>query len=289
MGTLASQITSIAIVYSTVYSGADQRKYQSSASLASVRGIHRGPVNSPHKWPVRRKMCPFDDVIMRWKLCRDTAIVRQENEFENIVCKMAAILFRYQYFNSLVNTLTHYRWHKFRSSEIHNSSSCRKNLFRNNFFLSELLLWWWCVALLVFQTASFSILLVNMDIFFVIFHIRWKRHKAHASNKEILAKDQLVKCTHIWYGVGICCTWGLVCHMMTSSNGNIFGVTDHLCGEFTGHRWISRIKASDAELWCFLWSVQEQTVDKQSWSWWFETPSRSLWRQCNGSSYQGQE
>ena len=46
------------------YSAADQRKHQSSASLALVRGIHRGPVNSPHKWPVTRKMFPFDDVIM---------------------------------------------------------------------------------------------------------------------------------------------------------------------------------------------------------------------------------
>ena len=43
--------------------------------------------------------------------------------------------------------------------------------------------------------------------------------------------------------------------MMTSSNGNIFRVTDHLCGEFTGPRWIPRTKASDAELWCFLWSA----------------------------------
>ena len=65
MDTVASQITSLAIVYSTVYSGADQRKHQSSAFLAFVRGIHRGPVNSPHKWPVTRKMFPFDDVIMR--------------------------------------------------------------------------------------------------------------------------------------------------------------------------------------------------------------------------------
>ena len=45
-------------------SDADQRKHQSSASLAFVWGIHRGPVNSPHKWPVTRKMFPFDDVIM---------------------------------------------------------------------------------------------------------------------------------------------------------------------------------------------------------------------------------
>ena len=61
---MASQITSLTIVYSTVYSGVDQRKYQSSASLAFVRGIHRWPVNSPHKGPVTRKMFSFDDVIM---------------------------------------------------------------------------------------------------------------------------------------------------------------------------------------------------------------------------------
>ena len=46
-------------------------------------------------------------------------------------------------------------------------------------------------------------------------------------------------------------------HMMTSSNGNIFRVTGHLCGEFTGPRWIPRTKASDAEFWCFLWSASE--------------------------------
>ena len=64
MTTMASQITSLTIVYSTVYSGADQRKHQTSASLAFGRGIHREPVNSPHKWPLTRKMFPFDDVIM---------------------------------------------------------------------------------------------------------------------------------------------------------------------------------------------------------------------------------
>ena len=57
-------ITSLTVVYSTVYSDADQRIHQSSASLAFVRGIHRKPVNSPHKWPVTRKMFPFDDIIM---------------------------------------------------------------------------------------------------------------------------------------------------------------------------------------------------------------------------------
>ena len=69
MGAIASQITSLTIVFSTFYSNADQRKHQSSASLPFVRGIHRGPVNSPHKWPVTRKMFPFDDVIMH--ICHD--------------------------------------------------------------------------------------------------------------------------------------------------------------------------------------------------------------------------
>ena len=64
MGAMASQITSLTMVYSTVYSGADPRKHQSSASLAFVRGIHRSPVNPPHKWPVMRKIFPFDDVVM---------------------------------------------------------------------------------------------------------------------------------------------------------------------------------------------------------------------------------
>ena len=64
MGPMVSPITCLTLVYSTVYSGADQRKHQSSTSLALVLGIHRWPVNSPHKGPVTRKMFPFDDIIM---------------------------------------------------------------------------------------------------------------------------------------------------------------------------------------------------------------------------------
>ena len=64
MRATASQITSLTIVCSTVYLDTDHKKHQSSASLAFVRGNHRKPVNSPHKWPVTRKMLIFDDVIM---------------------------------------------------------------------------------------------------------------------------------------------------------------------------------------------------------------------------------
>ena len=61
---MVSQITGVTIVYLTVCSGADQRKHQSSMSVAFLRGIHRSPVNSQHKGPVTRKKFPFDDVIM---------------------------------------------------------------------------------------------------------------------------------------------------------------------------------------------------------------------------------
>ena len=63
MGAIASQITSLTIVYSIIYSDAYQRKHHSSASLAFVRGIHRGLVSSLHKWPVTRKMFLFDDIM----------------------------------------------------------------------------------------------------------------------------------------------------------------------------------------------------------------------------------
>ena len=61
MGTMVSQTTSLTIVYSTVWSGADQRKHQSSALLAFVRGIYRWSMNSPHKWPV-----DAENVSIRW-------------------------------------------------------------------------------------------------------------------------------------------------------------------------------------------------------------------------------
>ena len=81
MGVIASQITSLTIIFSTIYLNTDQRKHQSSASLAFVRGIHRRPVNSPHKWPVTRKMFPFDDVFMHrrfwsWLITNTTGSIK---------------------------------------------------------------------------------------------------------------------------------------------------------------------------------------------------------------------
>ena len=61
---MTSQITSLMIVYASIYSGADEINHQSSAFLAFVRGIHRWSANFPHKGPTLRKMSPFDDVII---------------------------------------------------------------------------------------------------------------------------------------------------------------------------------------------------------------------------------
>ena len=92
MSTMSSQITSLTIDYSTVSSGADQGKHQSSASPAFVRRIHRWPVNSPHKGPVIRKIFPFDDVMFspnsksywRYSVTASTSVSREKLEKLNI-------------------------------------------------------------------------------------------------------------------------------------------------------------------------------------------------------------
>ena len=71
--------------------------------------------------------------------------------------------------------------------------------------------------------------------------------------------------------------------IMTSSNGNIFRFTGPLCGEFTDQRWIPLTKGQWREALMFsLICALNKWLNKQSWGWWFETPSRSLWRHCNG-------
>ena len=94
MSPMGSQITSPMIVYSTIYSGIDQGKHQSSTSLASVRGIHWWPVNSPHKGPVTRKMFPFDDVIMSWHcVCWWPSTVRWEDSLNKVMTKFRSHIY----------------------------------------------------------------------------------------------------------------------------------------------------------------------------------------------------
>ena len=95
MTMLASQITSLTVVYSIVYSSVNQRKHQSSASLAFVREIHRGPVNFPHKWPVTRKMFPFDDVIMTTQRCNLPVVTRDASCLIQLATPMASLIARF--------------------------------------------------------------------------------------------------------------------------------------------------------------------------------------------------
>ena len=118
MGAMTSQITSLTIVYSTVYSDVDQRKHHSSASMAFVRGIHRWPVNSTHKGPVTGKMFSFDDVIIvcssptnylnpGWAITfhqkdfHNPNISIKGSAYQNLVYKMSAFLLRHQYVKTL--------------------------------------------------------------------------------------------------------------------------------------------------------------------------------------------
>ena len=72
--------------------------------------------------------------------------------------------------------------------------------------------------------------------------------------------------------------------MTSSSNGNIFRVTGHLCGEFTGHRWFLRQAPVTRSFDVFFDLRANNGLSKQSWGWWFETPLRPLWRHCNGKN-----
>ena len=75
----------------------------------------------------------------------------------------------------------------------------------------------------------------------------------------------------------------LALYMMTSSNGIIFRVPGPLCGEFTGHRWIPLTKPVTRSVDVFFNLRLNKRLSKQSWGWWFETPSRLFWRHCNVS------
>ena len=120
MTMLASQITSLTVVYSIVHSCVNQRKHQSSASLAFVREIHRGPVNFPHKWPVTRKMFPFDDIIMIRRLFQAlvsmNALSRHNKALEhllNIVWSMVCHEIKfYEYINMEVIQISAHKLHE---------------------------------------------------------------------------------------------------------------------------------------------------------------------------------
>ena len=78
--------------------------------------------------------------------------------------------------------------------------------------------------------------------------------------------------------------WSSIEDMMTSSNGNIFRVTGPLCGEFTGPSEVPAQRPVTQSFDVFFDLRLNKRLSKQSWGWWFETPSWSLWRHCNGGA-----
>ena len=96
---VASKITGVSIVCKTVSTGSDERKHQSSASMAFLRGIHRWPVKSPHKKPLTRKMFPFEesDIFVSLKCSNlqdrsdvkvDLAVFITRNYFSHTICEI---------------------------------------------------------------------------------------------------------------------------------------------------------------------------------------------------------
>ena len=104
MCAIAYQSTSLIILYSTIYSGADKRKHQSSASLAIVGGIHRWPVNSPHKWPATRKMFPSDNVIMHIVTALALGKSFNSNDCPDALNNMATFMESYAFHRFLPNS-----------------------------------------------------------------------------------------------------------------------------------------------------------------------------------------
>ena len=110
MSSMAPQITGVWMVYSTICS--DQRKHQSSVSLAFLRGIPRWSVNSPHKGPVTRKMFLFDDIIMydyraillKYTCVQQCAVLWQRDSNAELQCVI------YWEPGQLLNKQPHCRW-----------------------------------------------------------------------------------------------------------------------------------------------------------------------------------
>ena len=191
MGVTASQITGLTIVCSTVYSGAYQRKHQSSASLAFVKELPAQMASNA------------ENVSIWWR--------------PHVYKKMNSKL-------SFAKCLT------FVSA-----------LLKNSLWPSDYLL----------QRSVSNLAQVGLLPDGIIKPLPEPTLTNHQWSPVIHPK-QLMRDTSSITKISLKFTY----LMMTSSNGNIFRVTGH----FTGHRWIPRTKASDAELWCFLWSAPEWTI-----------------------------
>ena len=175
-----------------------------SALLAFVRGIHRSPVNSPHKgqWRGSLMFTLICAQINGWVNNGEAGDLGRNRTHYDVIVMISTVNAPHRIpMPTTVPTLT--------------QGACDGLGHFKRLRLPAKLIWLVSVTNLLFSNTG----------------------------------DLLTQC----YSVAV--------SMMTSAYGNIFRATGHLWGEFTGHRWIPRTKASDAELWCFLWSAPEWTVE----------------------------
>ena len=117
----------------------------------------------------------------------------------------------------------------------------------------------------------------------------WELEFIPLNNREVdFSRLYEIKPTAGWYVTRTCDQFeaivpekDLVNFMMTSSNGNIFRVTDPLCGEFTGPGEFPTQRPVTRSFDVYFDLRLNKRLSKQPWGWWFETPLWSLWRQCN--------
>ena len=239
MGAMTSQIPSLTIVYSTVYSGADQRKHQSSTSLAFVREF------TGDRWILRTndQWCGkcFHLITTQWNLrvwlSKHTLQLRQ---FSWTVIEARASMIDYTHSCIPSHVL------------LVNSLAPRKFEWNFRYLILQMIsvICWLSLVQLPWYECHWTSLMISQHWFRQWLGvvrkqaITWanvdpdlRRHMASLGHNELKrAPDGLGKLlwSLLWRGSDATHAQ----HMMTLSNGNIFRVTGHLSGEFTGHRWI---------------------------------------------------
>ena len=227
MGVMASQITSLTIVYSTVYS----RRRSKTTSKLCVTGLCGGKSPVTGEFPSQRAS-NAEKASMWWR--------HHGNSFDR---------------NLTTNPII---------SHCCKIPSCHE---RRTALEDHILMQLHCAfsTVYVFHWICRS----GYTCLFSIYHLRsYYRNGEGVRVTALVFAGDVEACLHERLHWMILTTspfqqWkqpqstrAYIC-MMTSSNGNIFRVTGLLCREFTGHWWIPRTKASDAELWCFLWPAPE--------------------------------
>ena len=130
----------------------------------------------------------------------------------------------------------------------------RSSELRNCVIPQAWMLPWWQMFTIKFGCCSVPAFFIAMVLYIAVSY-NMMLHRTHQLHRYRV--DHTTHSPKITISFPDRQAMGIPVYMMTSSNGNIFHVTGHLCGEFTGLRWIPCTKASDTELWCFLWSAPE--------------------------------